>query len=71
KGLRVHEWLKTSERQVHEGVQLTTLRNAVAALVGAAMGSVPERDRLHDYPAFRDYSKVSLRNAMQRSRAAE
>ncbi|KAK6429892.1 hypothetical protein LTR95_013957, partial [Oleoguttula sp. CCFEE 5521] len=35
KGLRLHEWIKTSERQVHEGVQLTTLKNVVAALVGA------------------------------------
>ncbi|KAK6440393.1 hypothetical protein LTR95_003384 [Oleoguttula sp. CCFEE 5521] len=35
KGLRLHEWIRTSERQVHEGIQLTTLENAVAALVGA------------------------------------
>lgn len=35
KGLRLHEWIKISERQMHEGIQLKTLKNAVAALVGA------------------------------------
>ncbi|KAK3613260.1 hypothetical protein LTR56_027989 [Elasticomyces elasticus] len=33
--LRLHEWIKPSERQTHIGIQPTTLKNAVAALIGA------------------------------------
>ncbi|KAK4550974.1 hypothetical protein LTR86_011320, partial [Recurvomyces mirabilis] len=45
KVLRLPEWVKISERQIHIGIQPTTLKNAVAALVGAVwMDS-------HDYKA--------------------
>ena len=33
--LRLHEWIKLSDRQVHIGIQPTTLKKTVAALVGA------------------------------------